>query len=150
MIRNRWALAPIIAMAALSVATGAGAQERAGGADVATLDATRGRDLEEGQKLRVRIRNDLIPTRSMTVSLVTPTRPELVLGIVPSLSSREWEIDTRLVAGGFRLVATGDPRDVRVSRRIDVQSQANVTWKMGLGIVRIERVVDDDAGGAVR
>jgi len=144
MTRNRRAIAPLVSMAALFVAASAGAQERGATSDVATSDATKGRVLDEGQTLRLKVDNDLIPARSMTVSLVTPTRPELVLGIVPSQSTREWQIDTRLIAGGFRLVAMSDPRDVRVSRRIDVQSQADVSWGLGLDFVRVRRVTASD------
>ena len=144
MLRTRSRIGMLVALAAIFVAVEAGAQERKAETGVATIDATKGRDLDDGQKIRVRIRNDLLPTRSMIVSVVTPARPDVVLGIVPSHSSREWEIDTRLIVGGFQLLAESGPRDRRISRRIDVVSRANVSWGLGVDIVRVERIETDD------
>lgn len=103
-------------------------------------DATKGRDLDATQTVRVRIRNDLNPARSVTVSVVSLTRPEYVLGAVHSNGVREWEIDTRLYPDGFRLVAANGARLVRVSREVDVMNQARVKWDLGIDFLRVERV----------
>ncbi len=135
-----------LAFVALAIVTDVQAQEaEAKGADeVVAIDATRGRDLDETQTVRVRIRNDLAPAGSVVVSVVTPTRPEYVLGAVSSNEVLEWEIDTRGYAGGFRLVARGPRGRTHVSRAINVLGQAKVRWNLGINLVRIERVEAED------
>ncbi len=138
----------LAAAATFGLFGGLAGQDGAQPAAVQAIDATGGRDLEGPQKLRVRIRNDLVPSRSVIVSVVTPTRPELVLGLLRSNETREWELDTRSFIGGFRLLAEGNPRDILVSRGISVAGDALVRWNLGIGLVRVERVDPADAGSA--
>lgn len=141
--------ASLLAVAAtLAVIPGLAGQEDVELRAAQAIDATGGRDLEGWQKVRVRIENDLVPTRSVIVSVVTPTRPQLVLGMVRSNETREWEIDTRSFVGGFRLVAEGNPRDVVVSRGISVVGNALVRWDLGTGLVRVEQRDAEDADEA--
>lgn len=134
-------LTALAAIAVFGIAAGAQAQqtgeEAATGADV--VDTTEGRDLDPSETVRVRITNDLVPTRSVIVSVVGGTRPEYVLGTVLSNDTKEWVIDTRPYVGGMRLVATSGARDVRVSRRVDVTNFASVRWGLTTDIVRVER-----------
>jgi len=115
---------------------------------VITIDATKGRDLDETQTIRVQVRNDLAPTGSVVVTLVSLTKPELVLGAVLSNEAREWLIDSRFYPGDFRLVATGSQAGTQVSRRINVANQGSVKWNLSTGLVRIKRVeaVDEAEG----
>lgn len=113
------------------------------GQEVRAIDATRGLALDENQTMRVQIRNDLAPMGSVVVSVVSLTRPELVLGAVLSNEAREFLIDTRLYPGGFRLVAVGNQAGTQVSRRIDVANQARVKWSLQTGLVRVERLTDE-------
>ena len=131
------------ALVALAIVTDVQAQETEAKTtdEVVAIDATKGRDLDETRTVRVRIRNDLVPAGSVVVSVISATRPEYVLGGVSSNEVREWEIDTRLYAGGFRLLARGGQRGgTHVSRVIHVLSQATVKWDLGIDLVRVERV----------
>lgn len=110
---------------------------------VEATDATKGRDLDGSQKLRILIRNHTAPMRSVVVSVIPMTRQELVLGIVGANESRAWDIDTRRYIGGFRLVARAGGRHVHVSRPIDILNQAEIEWDVGTtDLVRIRRVED--------
>jgi hypothetical protein len=138
-----------LAFVALAIVTDAQAQETEAKTtdEVVAIDATKGRDLDETQTVRVRIRNDLVPAGSVIVSVISLTRPEYVLGAVSSNEVREWEIDTRLYAGGFRLVARGGRRGgTQVSRAINVLGRAKVKWDLGIDLVRVERVEVEDEG----
>lgn len=135
--RNLGGLA--LAVIGLSLATEVFAQEPAMD-DLVAIDATRGRDLDGTQTMRVRIRNDLAPMGSVVVSVFAPTRPELVLGAVRPNQVIEWVIDTRRYPLGFRLVATGSQAGTRVSRNISVMNQARAKWNLGINLVRIERI----------
>lgn len=129
------ALTTLMAIAAPAVAQEAESVE--------AVDATKGRDLDGTQKLRILIRNHTAPMRSVVVSVVPMTRPELVLGIVGSSESRAWDIDTRRYIGGFRLVARAGGRDTHVSRPISILNQAEIEWDVGTtDLVRIRRVED--------
>lgn len=107
---------------------------------VQVIDTTEGLALDEAQKVHVRITNDLVPTRSVIVSVFGGTRPEYALGTVLSNETKEWVVDSRAYAGGMRLVATSGAHDVRVSRRIHVTNFASVRWGLTTGIVRVERI----------
>ncbi|MCG8467511.1 MAG: hypothetical protein MJB57_04785 [Gemmatimonadetes bacterium] len=142
------AIAALVGFVGDGAGNGLAAQEadeaaRAGDAIVA-IDVSKGRDLDETQVIRVQVRNDLIPTGSVVVSLVSLTRPELVLGAVLSNESREWLIDSRFYQGDFQLVATGSQAGTQVSRRINVANQTRVKWSLGTGLVRVERLETDD------
>ena len=113
------------------------------GEEVIAIDATRGLAVAEDQTMRVQIRNDLAPTGSVIISVVSLMRPESVLGAVFSNEAKEFLIDTRLYAGGFRLVARGSQAGTQVSRRIDVASQSRVKWNLSTGLVRLERLVEE-------
>lgn len=133
-------LTALSAIVVLGVSAGVQAQETGAATRVAdVVDTTEGRDLDASQTVRVRITNDLVPTRSVIVSVVGGTRPEYVLGTVLSNETKEWVIDTRPFVGGLRLVATSGARDVRVSRRVDVTNFASVRWGLDTDIVRVER-----------
>ncbi len=119
-----------------------------GQAGVSVIDATGGRDLDETQTIRVQVRNDLVPAGSVVVSLVSLTKPELVLGAVLSNEAREWVVDTRFYPGDFRLIATGSQAGTQVSRRINVANQEHVKWNLATGLVRIQRVGDKPEAGA--
>lgn len=106
---------------------------------VTLIDTTEGLDLDESQTVHIRITNDLVPTRSVVVSVIGGTRPEYVLGAVLSNETKEWIVDSRAFAGGIRILATSGARDVRLSRRIDVMNFASVRWGLGTGIVRVAR-----------
>lgn len=135
-------LTALSAIAVFGIAAGVQGQqteEKGATQAVDVVDTTEGRDLDPSQTVRVRITNDLVPTRSVIVSVVGGTRPEYVLGTVLSNETKEWVIDTRPYVGGLRLVATSGARDVRVSRRIDVTSFASVRWGLNIDMVRVER-----------
>ncbi len=117
------------------------------GEEVIAIDATRGLAVAEDQTMRIQIRNDLAPTGSVIVSVVSLMRPELVLGAVFSNEAKEFLIDTRLYAGGFRLVARGSQAGTKVSRRIDVANQSRVKWNLATGLVRLERLAEEAEGG---
>ena len=140
--------AAVTMLAVLGMGTGLQAQEverevKAQDGIIA-IDATKGRDLDPTQTIRVQVRNDLVPAGSVVVTLVSLTKPELVLGAVLSNEAREWLIDSRFYPGDFRLVATGSQAGTQVSRRINTANQANVKWNLATGLVRIERVDDGD------
>ncbi len=138
-----------LAFAALTMVSDVRAQQAEsrtdGAGGILAIDATRGLALDETQTVRVQVRNDLAPAGSVIVSVVSGTRPEYVLGAVLSNEVREFLIDTRLFAGGFRLVARGaQTRRTQVSRKIDVHSQARVKWNLGIGLLRVERLKAED------
>jgi len=143
----RRALVALVAIAALGNATRAVAQEQEAEKRQASevVDTTEGRDLDASQTVRIRITNDLVPTRSVIVSVVGGTRPEYVLGSLLSNETKEWIIDTRPYVGGMRLLATSGARDVRLSRQIDVINFATVRWGLNTDIVRVvPRVAESD------
>jgi len=154
-IKGRVAMSAAVAvLAMLGGGTGLVAQEAepevAAQDGVVRIDATRGRDLDETQLIRVQVRNDLVPTGSVVVTLVSLTKPALVLGAVLSNEAREWVIDSRFFPGDFRLVARGSLAGTQVSRRINVANQATVKWNLATGLVRIKQVETDDGAEGQR
>lgn len=87
----------------------------------------------------VRVRNSLVPRRSVVISVIGGGRPERVLGTLPSDDTGSWLVETRLFAGSFVILAQLDGRRRMVSRRIDQMGSAIVTWDLNQDIVRVER-----------
>lgn len=126
-------------------AEAAAAQETYRGQEVRVIDATRGLAVDDDQTMRIQIRNNLLPVGSVIVSVVSLTRPEVVLGAVLSNEAREYLIDTRLFPGGFQLIATGSQAGTQVSRKIDVAGQSRVKWNLATGLVKVERLADAES-----
>jgi len=132
-----------IAVIALAGATELRAQERAAGAGdgVVVVDATRGRSetLDEGQKIGVRVRNTIAPSQSVIVSIISPTRPEYVLGVLRPGETKEWLIDTRLYMGGLEFLATSGPSGVTIRNGVSAVGLAKAYWNLGINLMRYER-----------
>jgi len=138
---NRRLLGAGMIVGAFVSATGTNAQTASDeAATEVTYDATRGRELDEGQSMLVRITNSIHPAQSVIVSIVSPTRPEYVLGTVPVGETCEWKIDTRLYVGGVRFKATSGPSGVTITNPIRAVSQARATWNLGINFMRYQRV----------
>jgi hypothetical protein len=125
-----------------TVGAGAGA---ATGDEVVVIDATRGRDLDESQLLRVRVRNSALPSRAVVVSVIDPTRPEYVLGFVPPGATREFVIDTRSYVGGVRFLARSGPRGENLVNRVQAVGNSRATWDLGLNFMKFERLEKESA-----
>ncbi|MDH3732324.1 MAG: hypothetical protein OEU54_02275 [Gemmatimonadota bacterium] len=115
--------------------------------EVVRLDATKGRDLDKGQWILVNVSNTIQPAQTVIVSVISPTRPEYVLGTVPPGEKREWKIDTRLYVGGVRFLASSGPRGVNLVNSIRAVDQARALWNLGLNFMRYQRVEDTDTEG---
>ncbi|MGH7540972.1 MAG: hypothetical protein ACRELC_08240 [Gemmatimonadota bacterium] len=123
------ALRIVVVVLALSLAACASGGSMEAGGDLRPSDTS----------VVVRVRNNLVPQSSAIVSVVAGTRPERVLGTVPSDATREWLVETRLIAGSFVILAETADRHRLVSRPIDVLAQAVITWELNQDIVRVER-----------
>ena len=106
---------------------------------VVTYDATKGRELDAGQTMFVRISNSVQPAQSVIVSVISATRPEYVLGAVPVGETREWKIDTRLYVGGVRFIARGAGGRTVVNG-IQAVGSTRARWNLGLNFMRFERL----------
>lgn len=102
--------------------------------------STPGAELVPGEaSVVVRVRNNLVPRRSVVISVLAGTRPERVLGTLPSDDTAAWLVETRLFPGSFVILAQIDGRRRLVSRPIDQMGRAIVTWDLNQDIVRVER-----------
>jgi len=148
-MRTRGLMSAAITMATLLGATDLRAQARAedAGDGVVVVDATRGRSetLDEGQKVSLRIRNTIAPAQSVIVSIISPTRPEYVLGVLRPGETKEWLIDTKLYVGGVRFLATSGPRGVTIRNGVRAVGLARAYWNLGVNLMRYERLESVDA-----
>lgn len=115
--------------------------------DIVVVDTRRGLDLDETEQVRVRIRNTVVPARSVVVSVQGGTRPEYVLGVVRSNETREFIVDSRLFVGGFRVLATSGRFAIRNSVRAVGSTRS--TWNLGVNLMKFERLEpakDGDTG----
>jgi len=148
--KTRNLMAGAIAVVTLLGATDVRGQVEAedAGDGVVVVDATRGRSetLDEGQKVSLRIRNTIAPQQSVIVSIISPTRPEYVLGILRPGETKEWLIDTRLYVGGLRFLATSGPSGVNIVNGVRAVGLARAHWNLGVNLMRYERLesVDTD------
>lgn len=146
--------APVLGVLALGVAGAALAQDPEprptppNDPEVVVIDATRGRELDDTEQVRVRVRNTLAPSRSVVVSVQGFTRPEYVLGIVPANETREFIVDSRLYAGGFRVLATSGR--VRIRNSVQAVGRTRSTWNLGINMMKFERLEPDGGGDTSR
>ena len=112
--------------------------------EVVRIDLTEGRELDEGQWMLVNVSNTIQPAQSVIVSIISPTRPEYVLGVVPPGEKREWKIDTRFYVGGVRFLASSGPSGVNLVNGIRAVSQTRADWNLGLNFMRFTRL--EEAG----
>jgi len=142
-----------VAVAALLGATDVRAQAKAAdGREGVTVDATRGRSetLDAGQTVGVRVRNTIAPPQSVIVSIISPTRPEYVLGVLRPGETKEWLVDTRLYVGGVRFLATSGPSGVSIRNSLRAVGLARAYWNLGVNLMRYERLESDDTDDTTR
>jgi predicted O-methyltransferase YrrM len=129
---------------AMGIAAGAQAQQPTSGEkppvndEPIVVDATRGRELDDTEQVRVRVRNTIVPARSVVVSIEGSTRPEYVLGVVRPNETLEFIVDSRLYVGGFRVYATSGGYGIRQSVRAVGRTRA--TWNLGINMMKFERL----------
>ena len=116
--------------------------ETAEGGDVVVVDTRKGRDLDEERMVHVRVRNSLVPTQSVVVSVDHGFRPEYVLGVVRSNETVEFLVDTRQYTGSFRVIATSGPppSGVTIVNAVQPLSRSRAHWNLGVNLMRIERI----------
>ncbi|MFQ5690181.1 MAG: hypothetical protein ACE5HQ_07905 [Gemmatimonadota bacterium] len=124
---------PVLALVLLA-ACASGGNRRTG--PVATIDEVAPSD----RTVVVRIRNNLVPHQSVIVSVLSPTRPERVLGSILSDEVGVYEIDTAAFPGSYRLMARKSDGRVLLARPLSIVGWARIDWNMNPNILTVDRV----------
>ena len=80
--------------------------------------------------LEIRMRNNLIPPTSLTISLLPAAGPRSFVGLVSPSETKTLELDLTTPAGPYRLLAEATDGSAMASRQFMITNDDGVEWNL--------------------
>lgn len=87
--------------------------------------------------LEIRVRNDLMPPTSLTISLLPAEGARSFVGVLSPSETKTLELDLATPAGPYRLLAEATDGSAMASRQFMLTSDAGVEWNLSHNRIRV-------------